>query len=58
MPTCVKSFALHGDKPIAVFVLFHRAIKKDGSISSYRWGVKRKRPLFAREQNCKDFCLE
>ena len=25
-------------------------IKKDGSISGYRWGVKRKRELLARER--------
>jgi AraC family transcriptional regulator, regulatory protein of adaptative response / methylated-DNA-[protein]-cysteine methyltransferase len=36
--------------PIAVFVPCHRIIKKDGSISGYRWGFKRKRELLAREQ--------
>jgi AraC family transcriptional regulator of adaptative response/methylated-DNA-[protein]-cysteine methyltransferase len=36
--------------PIAVLVPCHRVIKKNGSISSYRWGFKRKRELLAREQ--------
>lgn len=36
--------------PIAVLVPCHRVIKKDGSISGYRWGFMRKRELLAREQ--------
>jgi AraC family transcriptional regulator, regulatory protein of adaptative response / methylated-DNA-[protein]-cysteine methyltransferase len=35
--------------PLAVVVPCHRVIKQDGSISGYRWGVKRKRALLARE---------
>src|SRR5262249_56558285 len=36
--------------PIAVLVPCHRVIKKDGSISGYRWGLKRKRQLLDREK--------
>jgi len=36
--------------PIAVLVPCHRVVKKDGSISGYRWGVKRKRELLKREK--------
>ena len=38
------------NNPIAVLVPCHRVIKKDGSISGYRWGFTRKRELLAREQ--------
>jgi AraC family transcriptional regulator of adaptative response/methylated-DNA-[protein]-cysteine methyltransferase len=43
--------------PIAVLVPCHRVIKKDGSISGYRWGVKRKRELLSREQYPETFRL-
>ena len=43
--------------PIAVLVPCHRVIKKDGSISGYRWGFKRKRELLAREQRSGAFQL-
>ena len=38
------------NNPVAVIVPCHRVIKKDGSISGYRWGVRRKRALLTREQ--------
>jgi AraC family transcriptional regulator of adaptative response/methylated-DNA-[protein]-cysteine methyltransferase len=41
--------------PVAVLVPCHRVIKKDGSISGYRWGVKRKRELLARERRSRPF---
>jgi len=43
--------------PIAVLVPCHRVIKKDGSISGYRWGVWRKRTLLLREQKSEGFRL-
>lgn len=43
--------------PIAVLVPCHRVVKKDGSISGYRWGFKRKRELLAREQRAEAFQL-
>ncbi|CAN7305837.1 methylated-DNA--[protein]-cysteine S-methyltransferase [Bosea sp. LjRoot9] len=36
--------------PIAILVPCHRVLKKDGSISGYRWGVYRKRVLLQREK--------
>jgi AraC family transcriptional regulator, regulatory protein of adaptative response / methylated-DNA-[protein]-cysteine methyltransferase len=42
---------------IAILIPCHRVVKKDGSLSGYRWGTKRKRTLLAREQQQGDFCL-
>ncbi|HZR34032.1 MAG TPA: methylated-DNA--[protein]-cysteine S-methyltransferase [Nevskia sp.] len=36
--------------PVAVAVPCHRVLKKDGSLSGYRWGLRRKRALLEREQ--------
>jgi AraC family transcriptional regulator, regulatory protein of adaptative response / methylated-DNA-[protein]-cysteine methyltransferase len=38
---------------LAVVVPCHRIVKKDGSISGYRWGVKRKRALLEREHRAR-----
>lgn len=35
--------------PLAVAVPCHRVVRADGTISGYRWGVRRKRALLARE---------
>jgi AraC family transcriptional regulator of adaptative response/methylated-DNA-[protein]-cysteine methyltransferase len=43
--------------PIAVLVPCHRVIKRDGSISGYRWGFKRKRELLRRERRTGPFQL-
>jgi len=35
---------------LAILIPCHRVVKKDGTIAGYRWGVRRKRALLAREQ--------
>jgi len=35
---------------IAILIPCHRIVKKDGSLSGYRWGFRRKRTLIARER--------
>lgn len=44
--------------PLAIVVPCHRVIKKNGSISGYRWGVQRKRALLAREQRAQGLGAE
>jgi AraC family transcriptional regulator of adaptative response/methylated-DNA-[protein]-cysteine methyltransferase len=36
--------------PIAILVPGHRILKKNGSISGYRWGARRKRALLEHER--------
>jgi len=36
---------------IAILIPCHRVVKKNGALSGYRWGTKRKRALLAREQH-------
>ena len=37
------------ENPVAVIVPCHRVIRSDGSFGGYRWGVRRKREMLARE---------
>jgi AraC family transcriptional regulator of adaptative response/methylated-DNA-[protein]-cysteine methyltransferase len=39
-----------GANPVAVIVPCHRAVRADGSLSGYRWGVERKRQLLEKER--------
>lgn len=42
---------------IAVLVPCHRVVKKNGALSGYRWGAKRKRALLDRERRAASFQL-
>jgi AraC family transcriptional regulator of adaptative response/methylated-DNA-[protein]-cysteine methyltransferase len=38
-----------GANPLAVAIPCHRAVRRDGSLAGYRWGIERKRELLERE---------
>jgi AraC family transcriptional regulator of adaptative response/methylated-DNA-[protein]-cysteine methyltransferase len=38
-----------GANPLSVVVPCHRVVRRDGSLSGYRWGIERKRVLLERE---------
>ena len=43
-----------GANPVALVTPCHRAVRKDGSLGGYRWGIERKKRLLANEQAAKD----
>lgn len=50
-PTAVRAVAnACGANPLALVIPCHRAVRSDGKLSGYRWGVERKRALLAKEQ--------
>jgi AraC family transcriptional regulator of adaptative response/methylated-DNA-[protein]-cysteine methyltransferase len=49
-PSSVRAVAQAcGANALAVIVPCHRAVRRDGGVSGYRWGVDRKRRLLERE---------
>jgi AraC family transcriptional regulator, regulatory protein of adaptative response / methylated-DNA-[protein]-cysteine methyltransferase len=51
MPTAARAVGTAiGSNPVAVVVPCHRAIRSNGSLSGYHWGVERKRRLLEAEK--------
>ena len=49
-PNAVRAVAhACASNPLAVLVPCHRAVRRDGALAGYRWGVERKRALLERE---------
>lgn len=49
-PTAARAVGMAiGSNPVAVVVPCHRAIRSDGSLSGYRWGIERKKKLLEAE---------
>jgi AraC family transcriptional regulator of adaptative response/methylated-DNA-[protein]-cysteine methyltransferase len=49
-PNAVRAVAhACAENPLAVIVPCHRAVRSDGSLAGYRWGLDRKRALLSRE---------
>jgi AraC family transcriptional regulator of adaptative response/methylated-DNA-[protein]-cysteine methyltransferase len=50
MPNSVRAVARAcASNPTAVIIPCHRVVRKDGSLSGYKWGIERKRTLLERE---------
>ncbi len=50
LPTAARAVGTAcGANPIAVLVPCHRAVRADGGLGGYRWGLARKQRLLARE---------
>ena len=50
-PKAVRAVAnACGANPVALMIPCHRVVRSDGSLGGYRWGIKRKKALLAREK--------
>ncbi len=50
-PTAARAVAnACARNPAAILIPCHRAVRRDGSLGGYRWGIERKRALLARER--------